>query len=251
MDRLFNTIGKHIYTNQNHKGFLVDWRVVAPLCKTWSRNREPDQERVAKMNAFHNDGGYIPRMIHLADVAGEGLVCYDGNHRREVFNAMADDTILCVVDVLFGASQSDVYAAFNNINKAVPLPAIFMGEHHEHHPDAAEVKVAILKLVKEYETKHRAYLSTSARCHAPHFNRDALVDNIHAIYTGFNGARTVDEIGALLEKLNAAYAAGDICRPHVMYKPGVIEKCQKGDLWLFLERHIPFEHVERVAHQDA
>lgn len=243
---VLKSLGQEIYSHATghnvHKGFLVKWSLIGPLCKKWSRNRDPDQERVSEMIAHCNKGGYIPRLIHLADVAGEGLVCYDGNHRREVFNQIESEDNTCIIDVLFDASQADVYKAFNDINKAVQVPAIFLEEGTE----VEKVKQEILDLVRSYESKYKAFVSTSARYHAPNFNRDAFTDNIYSLYKSFNGTKSVADIAALLEVLNQDYADGKRCRPHSAYKPVVIDKCKKG-LWLFIDRVIPFEHLEQVT----
>lgn len=119
MEAIFDSLGQSIYNFNGHKGYMIQWKLIAPFCKKWSRNRDPDIERVNEMVEYYHKGGYIPRMIHLAELKDEGMVCYDGNHRKEVFNMCNDEAVMCVVDVLFGATQNDVYKAFNNINKSV------------------------------------------------------------------------------------------------------------------------------------
>ncbi len=86
MEKTFKSHGKLIYDIDGHKGYLIEWKFVSEFCKKWSKNREPDQERINEMVAFFKNGGYIPRMIHLAETVEEGMICYDGNHRKEVFN---------------------------------------------------------------------------------------------------------------------------------------------------------------------
>jgi len=181
MEAIFNSLGQPIYDLNGHKGFLVRWKLISPFCKKWSRNRDADLARVNEMIDFYHKGGYIPRIVHLAEVKDEGLVCYDGNHRKEVFDKCNDEDVLCIVDVMFGATQNDIYKAFNNINKSVQLPAIYIDECNNDN----NVKAEIVELVKEYENKYKPLLSTSARCHAPNFNRDNFTDNIYNIYTSF------------------------------------------------------------------
>lgn len=97
-------------------------------------------ERVKEMVDVHNKGGYIPRMIHLAYLQDEGVVCYDGNHRKEVFTSIcgdANESMMCVV-----------YKAFTNINNSVQLPAIYI---EESNGDENNVKAEIIKLVRDYE----------------------------------------------------------------------------------------------------
>lgn len=218
--------------------------MIAPFCKKWSRNRDADMERVHEMIEYYHKGGYIPRMIHLAELKDEGMVCYDGNHRKEVFNACNDEGVVCIVDVMFDTTEKDVYKAFNNINKSVQLPAIYVEEINDDN----DIKAEIVKLVKEFEIKYKPCLSTSARCHAPHFNRDTFTDNIYSIYKAFNKVVSVQAIGSLLEKLNNEYAKGKICRPHSAYKQHVLDKCKAHNLWLFIDKSIPFQHVEQMLH---
>lgn len=110
METVVESLGTNIYESNHHKGYLILWKLIAPMCKKWSRNRAPNVERVKEMFDYHvNADGYIPNTIHLAELSDEGLVCYDGNHRREVFNmcnAQGKD-IICIVDIMFNATQSD------------------------------------------------------------------------------------------------------------------------------------------------
>lgn len=247
MESIFDSLGTALYTTNGHKGYLLQWKFVSPLCKMWSRNREPDMERVKEMVAYHHKGGYIPRMIHLAELKDEGIVCYDGNHRKEVFNRCTDDESLqCIVDVMFDATQKDVFMAFNHINKSVQLPAMYIDECEP--TNESTVTADIMRLVKAYETKYKPFLSTSARCHAPHFNRDTLTDNLYTIYKSFHPPLPMEQIATLLEKLNGEYANGRLCRSHTSYKPSLLEKCKKHNMWLFIEKTIPVDHVERMLH---
>jgi hypothetical protein len=49
-----------IYHDNNHHGYLIKWRLISPLCKKWSRNRDADLTRVDEMIRYHKSGGYIP-----------------------------------------------------------------------------------------------------------------------------------------------------------------------------------------------
>lgn len=242
MEDVFNKIGTKIYTTNNHIGYSIKWNLIAPLCKKWSRNRDPDSTRVDEMINFYNNGGYIPPVLHLAEIQEEGLVCYDGNHRRELFNQL-ENTIDCIVDIMFNTTQSEVFKSFDNINKSVQLPAIYLDEHKD------STKEDILQLVKTYEQKYKNFLSTSSRCRAPNFNRDNFVDNIYNILNSFHNMINVKELSILLTELNYQYSIGNLCRPHYKYSPAVIKKCTDQQLWLFLERDICIEHVHKIYSQ--
>ena len=55
--------------------------------KMWSKNRPPDQNRILEIAEYINKTKIIDGIISLAGTGNflhdEGLVCYDGNHRRE------------------------------------------------------------------------------------------------------------------------------------------------------------------------
>lgn len=65
--QLFDKVGTLLYNDGTHTGYLIDWRLVNTLIEKWSRNRDADQSRVDEMFKFHHSGGYLPRIIHVAD----------------------------------------------------------------------------------------------------------------------------------------------------------------------------------------
>jgi len=253
MEVIFKTLGNHIYTQNNHHLFVIEWPKIAPLCKKWKRNRDCDKSRIDEMEVRYNEGVYIPKLIHLAEVENEGLVCYDGNHRRELFTRVLKQSegSECIVDVMFNASQHDVYTAFENINKSVQLPAIFLDDEEEEesgskNKDKDNLKNDILGMVRTFEVKYKPFLSTSSRCRAPQFNRDSFIDNVYDIIRRFDYTISVDEIYQCILQLNREYGKGNMGRPHSAYTKRVIEKCSKYDFWIFLENSIPFEHVKNI-----
>lgn len=251
MEQIIATLGQHLYSNNGHHGYIVRWDLIGPLCKKWSRNRECDKTRVQEMLEYFHKDGYIPMNLHLAEVEDEGLVCYDGNHRREFLNSLSIEeqkNAVCVVDIIFNASQSDVYKAFTNLNKSIQVPAIYI----EENTYQTSVKDEILDLVKSYESRYKPMLSASPRCFAPHFNRDTFTDNIFDIYNYFNGLVSISDIAKLIETLNAEYSKENLCRPHATFKHNVIEKCKKHDLWLFMDgRKIPVEHIKVLMNNNS
>lgn len=242
MEAIFDSLGKSIYNADGHKGYMIQWRFISPFCRKWSGNRDPDAKRVTEMLEYHRQGGYMPKLIHLAEIEDEGMVCYDGNHRKEVYNACKDEDISCIVDVMFNTTKYEVYRSFNNINKSVQVPAIYT----ESLVQANNVRAEIIKLVITYERRYKPYLSASPGYRAPNFNRDNFTDNVYDIYKAFNGTISIEKLGELLEKLNFEYSSERICRPHIVYNSYILGKCKKYGLWLFIEKIIPIEHIERI-----
>jgi hypothetical protein len=270
MEAVLGSLGTAIYSKDGgsrHRGYVIKWGLLGPLVQKWSHNRDPDPARVQELVDHHARGGYFPCMLHVACLSPEPnrttatgpLWVYDGNHRREALARIDDPDIVCVVDVLMATCHRQVREAFDAINKAVPVPAIYFtddddeeGIINNNNNNSADNKCKIklmsdiLALVREYETKHKEFVSTSSRCHAPNFNRDAFVDSLHSMHKALGGRATIKDIGDILTDLNAHYAGNRMCSPHHSIKPTVVEKCRKHGFWLFLEKAVPVEHVTRL-----
>ena len=243
-----DTVGTRIMDDERHVLYSVEWSLVRCLLKPWSGNREPDMERVREIHEALEAGVFVPKMLLVADAGSDGLLCYDGNHRREAFNMYAngDRPLTVVVDILRSAAHRDIVACFRNVNKSISVPEVFLTDEVEGGSGGVgqgAVKEALRALVREYETTYKPFLSASARCHAPHFNRDAFMDALFTIYTSQNGHYNVSEIQAALRVVNERYKDGMWGRPHEEFRAAVREKCQKHGMWLFAERGLSREHV--------
>lgn len=245
MQSIIDKLATKIYVTNSHTQYYAKWSNIKSLCKKWALNRDPDQARVNELIEFHTNGGYVPLFIHLAEIPNEvGLVCYDGNHRREMMDSVNYDGY-CTINIMFSASKEQVINAFNNLNKSVQVPLVYL------EPTDTGIKESLIKLVKTYEDNYKQFISTSPKCHSPNFNRDTFTDNLYAIYMSFNGSININDLKTLLDKLNVEYASGRLCLPHDSYKPNVIEKCKKYNLWLFINKTIPFEHIKILHDVDA
>lgn len=239
MEERLSSIGKVLYRNNKHIGFSLEWQTIAPFCKKWSGNRDPDMQRVAEMMQFHLAGGYLPRIIHLAEISGEGLAIYDGNHRSEVFRQCNEAGLIVTVDVMFDTTNEEVYHAFNDINKAVQVPSIYFEQLNG-------VKDEILQLVRQYEMCYPNFVSTSSKCLAPNFNRDNFIENLFSIYKQFEGRLSVQDMNLVLQELNTVFGKGEL-RVGV-YSERIISKCKKFNFWLFMNKTICSNHVKEVWH---
>jgi|TARA_R110000851_G_scaffold191515_3_gene342143 hypothetical protein len=72
MESIIQSFGTELYRDRNHVGYKVLVKHMIPLWKKWSKNRDPDMERV---NEIVECGVYIPKFIHLAELEGEGHMC--------------------------------------------------------------------------------------------------------------------------------------------------------------------------------
>jgi len=240
-----NISGEPVYQSGRHIGYMVPWKRISCYCKKWSLNRDTDVARINEMIEFFERGGYLPPFIHLAELHDEGLVCYDGNHRREVFNHFPDKEITCIVDVIFNATLEEVVTEFNNINKIVMMPSIHL-ETDDERLITPRIKIEIMDLVKFYIEKYKKFVSSSGKPNPPNFNRDLFTENLTEIYKYFHGEVSIAELTGLLEKLNIAYSKNRLCRSHSTFGAQVIKKCTDGGLWLFLSRSIQAAHIEKI-----
>ena len=252
MEAVIEQLGRRSAGGDGSNGFVIyeiPWARLAPLCCQWSRNRAPDPARVAAIVAHARDGGYVPPLLHFAELAGEArpLACFDGNHRREAFAALHDtrDPLdperVALAAVLFKATPAAVEAAFRAINAGVSVPELYT-----RAPDAGPARADVVALAASYVSAYPKFASASAHCTAPNFNRDGFADNID----GLCRALSVDvaALAAALRRLNAAIAAAfsagaaapcrSLLKAPAQYSAKAVEKCRAGGLWLFLDGRV-------------
>lgn len=248
MEAVLDQLGRRC--SSEAAGFVIyeiAWARIAPLCGQWSRNRAPDPARVAAIVAHARDGGYVPPLLHFAELAGEArpLACFDGNHRRESFTALhdtrgvLDPERIVHAAVMFKATPAAVEAAFRAINAGVSVPELYT-----RAPDAGPARADVVALAASYVSAYPKFASASAHCTVPNFNRDGFADNID----GLCRALSVDvaALAAALRRLNAgmaaAFSAATPCRILLkapdQYSAKAVEKCRAGGLWLFLDGRV-------------
>ena len=243
MDSILQTVGTTVLEYHNHKIIIAEWSLVGPILKKWSRNREADSLRVQEIANHVCEGEFVPPVLHVADLKEEGLVCYDGNHRRAAFMQVSLPTgFKVVLDVLCNATQRSTFECFENLNKCVQVPAIYVDDSDESH----SVKEDILCVVQRFEKEYKPFLSTSNRPNAPNFNRDNFVDELYNFWKHHHGTFSVAEIELGLRDLNSLYTNKKI-DPHTSkMKSSVLKKCQQYKFWLFKERHLNTDQLKQV-----
>jgi hypothetical protein len=242
MEKLLENIStcKFIYSYGNHKVFSIPFNCVDPILKKWSKNRDPDENRVNEMVKFVEEGGHIiDQCLYLAELPDEGLVCYDGNHRKEVFRKLNYQNII-LINVLFNSSQNQVLECFKKINLAVQVPTIYFENDEKSF---YMIKTEINKIVKEYMEKYKKFSKSGNKYNVPNFNRDHFEENLYNIYK--ETLIPVQEIKVLLEELNKNYSEG-ILIDHKSYKERVIEKCRKHNFWIFINKTISVDHIKKL-----
>ena len=234
----FDTNCTILYEGHGHVGYLVnDYQSIQDQCSKWLGNREPDSQRILEMVKHFNSGGYVPLFFHLAQTPG-GLVCYDGNHRRECFKTL-NASVPVMVDIMFGVTDTEVNEAFRLVNSAVQLPSLYI-ERPPHTKD-------LQRLVQYYCRRWPHFLSPSPHPRAPHFNKDVLLQDLDDIYRSFGGQISVDILGECLDRLNIMYTNDSQLPSRALltgnYTEVSIKKCCDHGFFLFIGGRIPTRDV--------
>lgn len=235
MQKVFNSLGDFIHQDNNHMIYSAYWDKISPLCQTWKYNRDIDLSRVEEIAKIIEISEYVPKIIFLAEIDNQ-IFCYDGNHRR-----IAMDKIKysgkCLIDIMFECDDLTIHNTFGNINKSVQVPSLYLKPKEE--------KKFIREVVKKIDTKYKLYSSPSSRCRSPNFNIDNLTDELLEISNKLE-INNENELFSLLEKLNVEYSKENLCKKHKEYSTKIIEKCKKGGLWLFIDKTINIDHIEKI-----
>jgi hypothetical protein len=206
--------------------------------KLWSRNRPVDEARVEEIREYISKTQHVDGSIRLAFIKGEGLVCYESNHRRMALIP----GIPVMVDILWDVQTERVIEEFIHINRAVSVPELYT----EVDMDAT-AKEKITEYVKDMASfKYKAFVSTSSRPNRPQFNRDVLTQEITKLWKDIGCP--VDILLKSIDAVNDAYRDEKLGTDHTKIKSTkILEKCSKGGLWLFaFDTSLNKDHVEKV-----
>lgn len=187
--------------------------------KQWKYNRPPDMSRVPEIHEWMKQFHRMDGMLNLAYVIGQGLVCFEGNHRRLALKGL--DNILVFCHILWDVTDEDVKHDFVRINKSVSVPDIYVVETD------ASLRVEIEDAISAFRKKYKQYETSSARPCRPNFNRDKLTDDITRIQK--ETCLPVSEIMKRLELKNEEYKTRDMTK----LSDSIKAKCEKHGLWLF------------------
>lgn len=187
--------------------------------KSWRFNRPPDLSRVEDIRAWMASSGRMDGVLNLAYVPGQGLVCYEGNHRRLAVAGLGGITVLA--GVMWDATDESIIAEFRRLNKSISVPDLYVIE------DSMILRGEIETAVSEFRKRFHAMESNSGRPQRPHFNRDKLTDEISRIQKELG--IPVSSVMARLGELNHQYSI----QSHAGLSEKIAKKCADSGLWLF------------------
>lgn len=186
--------------------------------RQWKYNRPPDMIRVPEIHNWMKQFNRMDGVLNLAYIQSEGLVCFEGNHRRLALEGL---NITVLLDIVWDATHDIVKHEFQRLNKSVSVPDLYVVENDSN------LRVQIEDAVASFRKKYPTHESSSGRPIRPNFNRDKLTDEFTRLQKELR--ISVPELVERLQKLNEKYKSKDRSK----LSPNVQLKCSLSDFWLF------------------
>jgi hypothetical protein len=174
--------------------------------------------RIPEIHEWMKQFQRMDGILNLAYITGEGLVCFEGNHRRLALEGL---DIIVFVDILWDATDEIVTHEFRRLNKSVCVPDLYVVENE------STLRGDIEKIVTEFRRKYPTLESNSGRPQRPNYNRDKLTDDILRIHKDL--MIPVSDIMGRIDLLNEQCKSKD----RTKLNEKVIQKCESAGLWLF------------------
>jgi hypothetical protein len=205
---------------ENTRTYIIPADVFRSMdISVWKFNRPPDDGRVWQIREWMVEANRMDGMLNLAYVRGQGLVCYEGNHRRIAWSQV-HFTFPLVVDIAWDMTDDMVKTEFVRLNMAISVPDVYVGE--------TSLRVDIEDAVASFRKKYPGHESASGRPCRPNYNRDKLTDEFTRLQRELRCP--VAEMMDRLDALNDEYR---ITRDRSMLSPNTQVKCDISGLWLF------------------
>ena len=200
--------------------------------RQWKYNRPPDMGRVPEIHNWMKEFHRMDGVLNLAYIQSEGLVCFEGNHRRLALEGL---DIKVLLDIVWDATHDIVKHEFQRLNKSVSVPDLYVVENDSN------LRIQIEDAVAVFRKKYPGHESSSGRPIRPNFNRDKLTDDFTRLQKELR--ISVPELLERLEKLNEKYKSRDRSK----LSPNVQLKCGLSDFWLFAwSTSIPTNELENL-----
>jgi hypothetical protein len=230
----------HTY-HETHKLFtlLIHDFITLPI-KNWKYNRSPDKIRCKEIAAHIIRAKQPVETVFYLTKTDKGYEILDGIHRYTALKMISEEPVdyitqntdwlfasMVLVNVRFAATNGELIDFFQSLNKANPVPELYMRDPDEVRRETVEA------IVKRWQTRYPDHFSASRKPVRPNMNRDAFVEVIDGLIEKFmvDDMIDVDRMERALEHLNTTvqeeWAARETPRT-------AIEKCRRTGFWLFL-----------------
>ena len=220
--------GKYIYSVGKADIYLSDSSIITKKSKIWSRNRPPDLERVEEIKNYIIKENLVDGIIYLAETE-EGLICYDGNHRREALK-MIDKNFKILVNIVKNPSKQFLIEKFRDLNKCVPITDLVFDVSTT--TDEIDKMKNVCDHFMDIWKDHR---KGSARPRKPNFNQNSLENKITEILKFYK--KNIKKINKdnIIKYVNLY---NDLLKNKIdqyQLKDNIREKCIKNNCYLFIE----------------
>ena len=225
--------GKQLDKYGKHKVYLASSKDIYKHTKIWSKNRPVDKLRLEAMADYFTKTNHIDGIIYLAVLEDEGIVCYDGNHRRESIQYIPENlNINVLVDVVEHPTYHYLCHKFKSLNQCVPVCEL------DSNPDeySEAFKLIIYSLVDRISYKWQDHKVSSPNPKRPNFNRDKLTGILTTFLTeNMIYPESVDDLFSKLLMYNE-----NIKKNITTYKVSskILDKCHKNNCYLFLDKNL-------------
>ena len=186
--------------------------------KRWKSNRPADTSRVNEIHNWMKQFNRMDGVINLACIGEEGLVCFEGNHRRMALKNL-DFPVL--VDIVWNATDESVTHEFRRINESISVPDLYVEETD------AVIIANIVGAVTDFVRRYPTHLVPSARPQRPNFNRDNFTQELFRIQKELN--ISIADMMTRIYALNEKFALAD----KIKLSANTMKKCSTSGLWLF------------------
>lgn len=207
----FRVLSTNIYAIPMEKFKTLD-------VKQWKFNRPPDLTRIPEIRDWMSQFRRMDGVLNLAYISGEGLVCFEGNHRRLALEGL---DIPVLADIVWDATDETINHEFRRLNKAVSVPDLYVAD------TSASLRVELEDAVAEFRKKYSSMESNSGRPQRPNYNRDKLTDEFTRLHKEL--VIPVGELMTRIYALNDTYASKDKSK----LTEKIRQKCEASGLWLF------------------
>jgi hypothetical protein len=215
--------------------------------ENWKNNRPPDENRIPEITRQLQKTSYVDGIIYLAyDEKLQKYYCYDGIHRVHslmFLYSKADNgyeynhfVTLHIIPYI----ENEIRVKFENINKCIPVPQLYVVKEYEK-----DMKEMIIKVTKYFTNKYKLHFTHSSHPNIPNENRDVFTNKITAFIEKYE-----NEIGekyskydkesdkALIEELELfnTYRKENEIRRFKKLTAKQREKCSKSGCYLFITK---------------
>ena len=237
---------KQLSKQGKHTIYLSDSHTITQHTKIWSKNRPPDMMRVheIKKDILKND--IVDGILYFANILDEGIVCYDGNHRREALS-LIEKSYKILINVVELPSDNYLCTKFIKLNMCVPITELYLNCREPTISSSGRKKIKFVKknniekikqsiqiLSEYYANKWKEHRKTSPIPRKPNFNWDSLQLKLKNIIDSQKHIETdnIDILKDCIDNYNTT-----ICTKKYTYNVSIkmLQKCDKNDCYIFLE----------------